>query len=120
MIIFSFLYIYLLNHSLKIDPNSKPSVVAPNFTGHFRITAETPRGFTPFIPNIPVQMNTPSTQSDNEATGSRSGLIPGPFPMPVQIQRIPAISKNIFQQKPILVDEDTSLAPSQEKKPEPK
>ena len=41
------------NHStnhLQIDPDTRPSNIAPPFTGHFRITADTPRGLQPHQP----------------------------------------------------------------------
>ncbi|KAI5269002.1 SWIRM-domain-containing protein [Aureobasidium subglaciale] len=33
-----------------IDPDTRPSNIAPPFTGHFRITADTPRGLQPHQP----------------------------------------------------------------------
>jgi SWI/SNF related-matrix-associated actin-dependent regulator of chromatin subfamily C len=34
----------------QIDPDTRPSNIAPPFTGHFRITADTPRGLQPHQP----------------------------------------------------------------------
>ncbi|KAJ1961954.1 SWI/SNF and RSC complex subunit Ssr2 [Dispira parvispora] len=42
----------LINY--QVDPDTRPSVVGPPFTGHFRITADTPRGLQPFLPSITV------------------------------------------------------------------
>lgn len=36
----------LINY--QIDPESRPSNIGPPYTGHFRITADTPRGLQPF------------------------------------------------------------------------
>ncbi|RCH78615.1 hypothetical protein CU098_004002, partial [Rhizopus stolonifer] len=36
------------------DVSTWPSPVGPPFTGHFRITADTPRGLAPFKPNVKV------------------------------------------------------------------
>ena len=38
----------LINY--QIDPDTRPSSIGPPFTGHFRITADTPRGLQPFQP----------------------------------------------------------------------
>jgi SWI/SNF related-matrix-associated actin-dependent regulator of chromatin subfamily C len=38
----------LINY--QIDPETRPSVVGPPFTGHFRVVADTPRGLRPFQP----------------------------------------------------------------------
>ncbi|KAI8071183.1 SWIRM domain-containing protein [Gilbertella persicaria] len=47
----------LINY--ECDPSTWPSTVGPPFTGHFRVTADTPRGLVPFKPNIkPVANNT--------------------------------------------------------------
>ncbi|KAF8930298.1 hypothetical protein BGZ58_008332 [Dissophora ornata] len=35
-----------------VDPDTRPSTVGPAFTGHFRVTADTPRGLQPFLPNV--------------------------------------------------------------------
>ncbi|KAI8579008.1 hypothetical protein K450DRAFT_175608 [Umbelopsis ramanniana AG] len=40
----------LINYD--IDARTRPSNVGPPFTGHFRITADTPRGLQPFKPSI--------------------------------------------------------------------
>ncbi|KAI8368072.1 SWIRM domain-containing protein [Blakeslea trispora] len=40
----------LINY--ECDPSTWPSTVGPPFTGHFRVTADTPRGLVPFKPNI--------------------------------------------------------------------
>jgi len=40
----------LINY--QIDPETRPSSIGPPFTGHFRITADTPRGLQPFQPGL--------------------------------------------------------------------
>ncbi|KAJ1982582.1 SWI/SNF and RSC complex subunit Ssr2 [Dimargaris xerosporica] len=42
----------LINY--QVDPDTRPSIVGPPFTGHFKITADTPRGLQPFLPNVSV------------------------------------------------------------------
>ncbi|KAJ1731917.1 SWI/SNF and RSC complex subunit Ssr2 [Coemansia biformis] len=36
----------------QADADTKPSTIGPPFTGHFRISADTPRGLVPFQPSI--------------------------------------------------------------------
>lgn len=55
----------------QIDPRTKPTVVGPQYTGHFQITLDTPEGLVPFVPaNAQIikketteQSNTPSLPS---------------------------------------------------------
>ncbi|KAL1916041.1 uncharacterized protein VTP21DRAFT_6045 [Calcarisporiella thermophila] len=42
----------LINY--QVDPETRPSTIGPPFTGHYRITADTPRGLQPFRPNYPA------------------------------------------------------------------
>lgn len=45
----------------QIDSKTRPSTVGPPFTGHFRVTADTPRGLQPFKPSVaPVHTSQPS------------------------------------------------------------
>lgn len=42
-----------VNHNLtalQVDPETRPSTIGPPNTGHFRVTADTPRGLQPFQP----------------------------------------------------------------------
>lgn len=38
----------LINY--QIDPKTKPSLVGPQYTGHFQIILDTPKGLAPFVP----------------------------------------------------------------------
>lgn len=38
----------LINY--QIDPRTKPTTIGPQYTGHFQVTLDTPRGLVPFIP----------------------------------------------------------------------
>lgn len=38
----------LINY--QIDPRTKPSLVGPQYTGHFQVTLDTPKGLVPFVP----------------------------------------------------------------------
>lgn len=42
----------------KVDPQTRPSNIGPPYTGHFRVTADTPRGLQPFQPG-PERLTTP-------------------------------------------------------------
>ncbi|KAJ2787202.1 SWI/SNF and RSC complex subunit Ssr2 [Coemansia interrupta] len=42
----------LINY--QADADTRPSAIGPPFTGHFRVTADTPRGLVPFQPSIPA------------------------------------------------------------------
>ncbi|KAJ3174927.1 hypothetical protein HDU87_006593 [Geranomyces variabilis] len=42
----------LINY--QVDPDSRPSSIGPAFTGHFRVTADTPRGLQPIYPAVPL------------------------------------------------------------------
>ncbi|MCJ1474463.1 hypothetical protein MMC13_003121 [Lambiella insularis] len=44
----------LINY--QVDPDTRPSVIGPPFTGHFRITADTPRGLQFFQPTTKVEV----------------------------------------------------------------
>ena len=43
-------------HAPQIDPASRPATVGPPFTGHFRVTADTPRGLQTFQPTPNAQL----------------------------------------------------------------
>ncbi|EXJ81826.1 transcriptional adapter 2-alpha [Capronia coronata CBS 617.96] len=40
----------LINY--QVDPQTRPANIGPPFTGHFRVTADTPRGLQPFQPAL--------------------------------------------------------------------
>ncbi|KAJ2307765.1 SWI/SNF and RSC complex subunit Ssr2, partial [Coemansia sp. RSA 2705] len=40
----------LINY--QADADSRPSTIGPPFTGHFRVSADTPRGLVPFQPSV--------------------------------------------------------------------
>ncbi|KAG0238211.1 hypothetical protein BGW42_006491 [Actinomortierella wolfii] len=51
----------LINY--QVDAETRPSTVGPSFTGHFRVTVDTPRGLQPFYPNVAAST---AVQSNNE------------------------------------------------------
>ncbi|KAG9821344.1 SWIRM-domain-containing protein, partial [Aureobasidium melanogenum] len=60
----------LINY--QIDPDTRPSNIAPPFTGHFRITADTPRGLQPHqpAPNSTVTAGRPNPGTDRLANAT--------------------------------------------------
>lgn len=46
----------LLNY--QIDPETRPSIIGAQYTGHFQITLDTPQGLQPFFPQIGSQATT--------------------------------------------------------------
>ncbi|KAJ3055384.1 hypothetical protein HK097_010660, partial [Rhizophlyctis rosea] len=81
----------LINY--QVDPDTRPSSVGPAFTGHFRVTADTPRGLQPVYPAIPIPKPTPPAtlaNANHSLAASSSGV---DKPIPTNL----ALSKNIFQ-----------------------
>ncbi|KAI9718533.1 MAG: hypothetical protein M1812_003984 [Candelaria pacifica] len=60
----------LINY--QIDPDTRPSNIGPPFTGHFRITADTPRGLQPFqpAPNSSVTAGKPFAGTERGAAAA--------------------------------------------------
>ncbi|KAJ8323818.1 SWI/SNF and RSC complex subunit Ssr2 [Batrachochytrium dendrobatidis] len=93
----------LINY--QVDPDSRPSAVGPAFTGHFRVTADTPRGLQPLFPNISISKaqgalptgvsaatslsSAARAVSEADHTGATRGQLPK-TPL--------ALSKNIYEQ----------------------
>ena len=46
----------LLNY--QVDPETRPASLGPAFTGHFRLSADTPTGIHPFKPFVPIPTQT--------------------------------------------------------------
>lgn len=63
----------LINY--QIDPRTKPSTVGPQYTGHFQITLDTPKGLVPFIPEhkdvINGKSSNPNVLSDSSEQPSQ-------------------------------------------------
>lgn len=64
----------LINY--QVDPESRPSVVGPPFTGHFRVIADTPRGLQPFKPaaSSTLSIGKPLAKSESLNRSSPSDL----------------------------------------------
>ncbi|KAI9805972.1 MAG: hypothetical protein M1825_000586 [Sarcosagium campestre] len=67
----------LINY--QVDAEVRPSNIGPPFTGHFQITADTPRGLQPFQPApspvvLPGKPYTPTEKAATAATPPKSDL----------------------------------------------
>ncbi|KAK6432748.1 SWI/SNF and RSC complex subunit Ssr2 [Oleoguttula sp. CCFEE 5521] len=56
----------------QVDPDTRPSSIGPPFTGHFRITADTPRGLQPHqpAPNSSITAGKPYPKTEALATST--------------------------------------------------
>ncbi|KAL1954548.1 hypothetical protein VTO42DRAFT_1058 [Malbranchea cinnamomea] len=61
----------LINY--QVDPQTRPSNIGPPFTGHFRVTADTPRGLQPFQP-APGAVATPG--KPHPSTDAAAAAVP--------------------------------------------
>ncbi len=77
---------------MQIDPDTRPSAIAPPFTGHFLVVADTPRGLQTFQP-------APKTEKTGSRTFSASEEIPttSERPLPKMEQNL-EIRRNIYTQ----------------------
>ncbi|KAF2772192.1 SWI/SNF complex protein [Teratosphaeria nubilosa] len=64
----------LINY--QIDPDTRPSNIGPPFTGHFRITADTPRGLQPHqpAPNPAITAGRPHAGTERLAQAGKADL----------------------------------------------
>ncbi|KAK3708044.1 SWI/SNF and RSC complex subunit Ssr2 [Vermiconidia calcicola] len=64
----------LINY--QIDPDTRPSNIGPPFTGHFRVTADTPRGLQPLqpAPNSSITAGKPHAGTERVAAGGKADL----------------------------------------------
>ncbi|ODV77865.1 eighth largest subunit of RSC [Suhomyces tanzawaensis NRRL Y-17324] len=68
----------LINY--QIDPKTKPSIVGPQYTGHFQITLDTPTGLLPLIPENAKIVNDkesklpPPSESESKKEASSNAL----------------------------------------------
>uniref|UniRef100_A0A0L0NUX6 Uncharacterized protein n=1 Tax=Candidozyma auris TaxID=498019 RepID=A0A0L0NUX6_CANAR len=53
----------LINY--QIDPRTKPTLVGPQYTGHFQITLDTPQGLVPFVPESTKVKHSKRSSIDN-------------------------------------------------------
>jgi SWI/SNF related-matrix-associated actin-dependent regulator of chromatin subfamily C len=70
-----------------VDPDSRPTAIGPPFTGHFRVSADTPRGLQPLQPSVSVNQSIiPSVKHDVE---------------PTKLEKIPlTTTSDVYQKRP--------------------
>ncbi|KAI8920760.1 SWIRM domain-containing protein [Powellomyces hirtus] len=76
----------------QVDPDSRPSSVGPAFTGHFRVTADTPRGLQPIYPAVPLLKSEPRAAGEISQRENGESAVGTPKPAPSNLQ----FSKNIY------------------------
>lgn len=57
----------------QIDPKTKPSLIGPQYTGHFQIVLDTPDGLKPFIPEDAKIINIDESKEKATAAGHSNG-----------------------------------------------
>ncbi|CAG8600829.1 6289_t:CDS:2 [Paraglomus brasilianum] len=89
---------FILNIANQIDPETRPSTIGPAFTGHFRVSADTPRGLQPFQPVIPSMVGSSSQQAAVPGPSSVSRLVPNPaaMPLPTKVDLNLGLRENIY------------------------
>ncbi|ODV93205.1 hypothetical protein PACTADRAFT_51821 [Pachysolen tannophilus NRRL Y-2460] len=109
----------LINY--QIDPKTRPSLVGPQYTGHFQITLDTPGGFVPFVPENSkiVKTNNKTHHQDTLSISTTAESTNGPnTPVSTTSSSVPfnfEIQKNIYDSTKdafILRDEDSKQNPS--------
>ncbi|CAG8709868.1 10303_t:CDS:2 [Dentiscutata erythropus] len=85
----------LINY--QVDPDTRPSPVGPSFTGHFRITADTPRGLQPFQPLGPStalsnSVATTSTVNTISSMANEPSITANP-----KVDKVFGIRQNVYQ-----------------------
>ncbi|KAJ2698574.1 SWI/SNF and RSC complex subunit Ssr2 [Coemansia sp. IMI 203386] len=98
----------LINY--QADAESRPSTIGPPFTGHFRISADTPRGLVPFQPNISASQLAGKPPSGSSAAGGPvSSNMPAPVSASVPGSDGLALRKNIYS-SPTIANEASKTA----------
>ena len=77
----------LINY--QIDPRTKPTIVGPQYTGHFQITLDTPRGLVPLLPeNSDVKLaETLPTPKPDDAEEQEETLDHKAIPLNLEVRR---------------------------------
>lgn len=85
----------LINY--QIDPRTKSSIVGPQYTGHFQVTLDTPRGLVPFIPEhkeiLTHTSNKLPTPTEGEPEIKTEQKNPNPASIPLNLE----VRRNIYE-----------------------
>lgn len=78
----------LINY--QIDPRTKSAIVGPQYTGHFQVTLDTPKGLIPFVPeDAEVALPSPP-ESESETTDPKEEKVSAPgdaIPLNLEVRR---------------------------------
>lgn len=77
----------LINY--QIDPRTKPTIVGPQYTGHFQITLDTPRGLVPLLPensDVKLAESLPTPKPD-DAEEQEETLDHKAIPLNLEVRR---------------------------------
>jgi SWI/SNF related-matrix-associated actin-dependent regulator of chromatin subfamily C len=90
---------------MKIDPVSRPSVIGPGFTGHFRVSTDTPRGLQPFQPGPDLKQVSGKPHPSTEQASTAKKIAP-----------VMAVGRNIYDQRSTEVGQNSKdkTAPGEE------
>lgn len=91
----------IIDTRVQVDPQTRPSNIGPPFTGHFRVTADTPRGLQPFQPGP----NTFTTPGKPHPSTDRAASAAAAVKSDLNLE----IRRNIFDEK------GKEITPSEEK-----
>jgi len=99
----------LINY--QVDPETRPATLGPPFTGHFRITVDTPRGLQPLHPGTqrPSQPGLPGGPSTNGANNE-----PGKPDLTLELRRT-IYQTSMKSSRPVDADTASQLATSSDK-----
>lgn len=89
----------LINY--QIDPRTKPSLVGPQYTGHFQVTLDTPKGLTPFIPEHIKVTRGHKAETNSHAEVNNAPAASDPSDASEELTKIPLnleITRNIFDE----------------------
>lgn len=95
----------LINY--QIDPRTKPTLVGPQFTGHFQVTLDTPQGLVPFVPeSVKIKESAESAESAAASTDGDAKTQDSKPKTPVKLEEksdgsIPLnleVTRNIFEE----------------------
>ncbi|ODQ78364.1 hypothetical protein BABINDRAFT_39677 [Babjeviella inositovora NRRL Y-12698] len=76
----------LINY--QIDPKTRPSLVGPQYTGHFQITLDTPQGLAPLLPEVKAEASTEFQASGFEAaTEAKTSSPEADIPLNLELRR---------------------------------
>lgn len=82
----------LINY--QIDPKTRPSLVGPQYTGHFQIILDTPDGLKPYIPENAKVINIKDAKS--EGNGVTEGKKENDKPAPTDFVLNMELRKNVY------------------------